>query len=184
MNCFTHTRAAAVGMCAFCQRGVCAECVSRDAPRVICTVCVGRGPVFGFEYKSPISIGGWPLVHVCAGMDPLTMRPKIARGIIAVGNFALGVIAFGGIACGVLTLGGLSLGLAGALGGVAVGLGLSIGGVAVGSIAIGGVAIGLVYAVGGGAFAPAIVDNARCDDQAREFVLRWLGPALLPPHCR
>jgi hypothetical protein len=41
-----------------------------------------------------------------------------------------------------------------------------------------------MYAVGGVAFAPAIVDGARCDGAARDFILRWIGPAVLPPHCR
>lgn len=138
----------------------------------------------GYEYRSSASIGGWPLVHVCAGVDPLTMRPRIAKGIVAVGNISVGAVAIGGVALGLVAVGGGSLGLLFALGGAAIGLGLAIGGVAVGSVAIGGAAIGFIYAVGGGAFAPAIVDGTRCDAAARDFILRWLGPGLLPPHCR
>jgi hypothetical protein len=170
-------------MCALCQRGVCGDCVSRDTPRIVCRDCAERG-ILGYEYKSTASVGGWPLVHVCAGMDPLTMRPRIAKGIIAIGNISVGGIAVGGVAAGLVTVGGGSLGLLFSLGGAALGLGLSIGGLAVGSVAIGGAAIGFFYAVGGGAFAPAIVDGARCDEAAREFILRWLGSAVLPPHCR
>ena len=184
MNCFTHPRVAAVGMCALCQRGVCGDCVSRDTPRIVCRACAERGGVIGYEYKSSASIGGWPLVHVCMGMDPLTMRPRVAKGVIAIGNISVGGIAFGGVACGLVAVGGGSLGLALALGGAAIGVGLSIGGLAVGSVAIGGAAIGFMYAVGGGAFAPAIVDGARCDEAAREFILRWIGSGVLPPHCR
>jgi len=184
MNCFTHPRAAAVGLCALCQRGVCGECVSRDAPRIVCRACAERGGVIGYEYKSSASIGGWPLVHVCAGVDPLTMRPRIAKGIVAIGNISVGAVAVGGVALGLVSAGGGSLGLLFALGGAAVGLGLSIGGVAVGSVAIGGAAIGFMYAIGGGAVGPAIVDGARCDEAAREFILRWIGPGMLPPHCR
>ena len=171
-------------MCALCQRGVCGDCVSRDSPRIVCRVCAERGGILGYEYKSAASFAGWPLVHVCAGADPVTMRPRIAKGIIAIGNISVGGIAVGGVACGLVTVGGGSLGLLFALGGGAIGLGLSIGGLAVGSVAIGGLAIGFLYAVGGGAFAPAIVDGVRCDEAAREFILRWIGPALLPPHCR
>jgi hypothetical protein len=184
VNCFTHPRAAAVGMCALCQRGVCADCISRDAPRLVCRACAERGGVIGYEYKSQASIAGWPLVHICGGMDPVTMRPKVARGVVAIGNIAVGGIAIGGVALGLVSLGGLSLGLVLALGGAAIGLGLSLGGLAVGSVAIGGAAVGFQYAVGGAAFAPAIVDGARCDEAAREFILRRIGPALLPPHCR
>jgi hypothetical protein len=151
---------------------------------VVCRACAERGGVLGFEHKSSATIGGWPLVHVCAGLDPQTMRPKVAKGVIAIGNIAVGGLAIGGVACGLVTLGGASFGLALAVGGGAIGLGLSIGGLAVGSIAIGGAAAGFLYAVGGAAFAPAIVDGVRCDQAARDFVLRWLGPGLLPPYCR
>ena len=184
MNCFSHPRVPAVGMCALCQRGVCADCIGRAAPRVVCRVCAGSGGILGYEYTSAASIGGWPLVHVCAGTDPVTMRPRIARGVVAIGNISVGGIAVGGVAVGLVSLGGASFGLLLALGGAALGLGLSLGGLAVGSVAIGGAAIGFMYAAGGGAFAPAIVDGTRCDAAAREFVLRWIGSLVLPSHCR
>jgi hypothetical protein len=41
-----------------------------------------------------------------------------------------------------------------------------------------------VYAIGGGAIGPAVIDGQVCDQRAREFVLRWLGPGMLPPACR
>jgi hypothetical protein len=113
----------------------------------------------GYEYESATRIAGWPLLHICAGVDPLTLRPRVARGIIAIGDLAIGVLAIGGFACGLVTIGGTSLGLLLAIGGAAVGLGLSIGGFAVGSIAIGGVALGLVHALGGAAFGPGIVER-------------------------
>jgi hypothetical protein len=131
-----------------------------------------------FEYRSAISVGDWPLIHICGGIDPVTLQPRIAKGIIAIGNIAVGVVAVGGVACGLFTIGGASLGLLFAIGGAAVGVGLSIGGAAIGSIAIGGAAFGFVYAVGGAAFGPAIVDARRCDEAARVFLERWLhnGP--------
>jgi hypothetical protein len=110
----------------------------------------------GYEYKSSTTIGGWPIVHVCAGIDPVTMRPRIAKGVVAIGNIAVGMVAVGGLACGLFAVGGASIGLLLAVGGAAVGLGVSVGGFAVGSIAIGGVAVGFVYAIGGGAFGPAL----------------------------
>ena len=104
---------------------------------------------YGYEYTSATTIAGWPLLHICAGVDPLTMRPRVARGIVAIGDMAVGVLAIGGFACGLFTIGGASLGMLLAIGGAAVGLGLSIGGFAVGSIAIGGVAAAFIHAVGG-----------------------------------
>lgn len=142
------------------------------------------GYSYSFEYRSSVTIAGWPLLHVCGGIDPQTMRPRIARGVVAVGNIAVGVLAIGGLACGVITVGGASLGLLLAIGGAALGLGVSVGGFAVGSVAIGGVAIGFTYAIGGVAIAPAALDATRCDAALLDAARRWLGPLSLPPNCR
>jgi len=116
MNCYTHTNRAAAGICAICQKAVCHDCVGRDTPRLVCRECVARGPLlFGWEYKSMAAIGGWPLIHICAGIDPVTMRPRAAKGVIALGNIAIGGIAMGGLAIGLVSVGGLSIGLACAL---------------------------------------------------------------------
>jgi hypothetical protein len=195
MNCFVHDRTAAIGICAVCQRAVCRECVGRDAPRLVCRVCLDQRAIQGFEYRSAASIGSWPLIHICIGVDLVTMRPKISRGIIAIGNIAIGGVAIAGVALGIISFGGLSVGLALALGGVAVGLGLSVGGVAVGlglsvggvaigSVALGGLAIGFQYAIGGGAFGPVVIDGRGCDPAAADFVRQWLGERILPRHCR
>src|SRR4029453_3417207 len=120
MNCFTHSRTPAVGMCVVCQKGVCHECVARKSPRLVCRTCsTAVAPVgfgwggwygYGYEYKSSTTIGGLPLVHVCSGIDPVTMRLRVARGIIAIGNVAIGVLAIGGGAIGLLTVGGGAIG--------------------------------------------------------------------------
>lgn len=184
MNCFIHDRLPAVGLCALCQKAMCRDCVGRETPRLVCRTCLEQRTVLGFEYRSSASIGGWPLVHICAGVDPVTMRPKIAKGVIAIGNVAVGGVAIAGLACGLVSLGGLSVGLLVALGGGAVGLGLSMGGLAIGSVAIGGAAVGFTYAIGGAAFGPAIIDGQQCDPAAVDFVREWLGSSILPPHCR
>jgi hypothetical protein len=184
MNCFTHDRVVAVGICAACQKAICRDCVGREAPRLVCRSCAEGGATLGFEYTSSARVGGWPLIHICMGADAVSMRPKVARGVIAIGNIAVGGLAFGGLACGVLAVGGGAIGILFALGGAAVGLGLSVGGLAIGSVALGGAAVGFVYAIGGGAFGPAVIDGQRCDAAAREFVVRWLGTSTLPPSCR
>jgi hypothetical protein len=184
MNCYVHDRAPAVGVCAACGRAVCRECVGRDAPRLVCRACLQRAPIFGYEYRSAARIGTWPLVHICMGIDPATMRPKIAKGVVAIGNIAVGAIAVGGLACGLLTLGGASLGLVAAIGGMAIGAGFSMGGVAIGSVAVGGVALGFSYAIGGLAFGPAIIDGRRCDASAVAFFRHWIGSIRVPPSCR
>ena len=184
MNCFVHSRSAAVGICVACQKAICHECVGRDTPRLLCRTCIQQPPTLGFEFRSQASIAGWPLIHICAGVDPATMRPRVAKGIIAIGNIAVGVVAIAGLACGLVTVAGLSVGLLFALGGVAMGLGLSVGGVAVGSIAFGGLAIGFLYAIGGAAFGRAIADGRQCDPAVLDFVRRWLGSRGLPPSCQ
>lgn len=184
MHCFIHDRASAVGVCAVCQKAVCRDCIARDVPRLVCRTCAEQRGVLGFEYRSTATFAGWPLIHICAGVDPITMRPKVAKGVIAIGNIAVGGVAIAGLACGLVSLGGLSIGLACAVGGAALGLGISAGGLAVGSVAIGGAAIGFVHAIGGGAFGPSIIDGQRCDPAAADFVRQWFGSALLPPHCR
>jgi len=117
MHCFTHARNAAVGLCVVCQKAVCHECVGRETPRLVCRACAERGTALGYEYRSPTMIGGWPLIHISTGVDAATMRPKVAKGVVAIGNIAVGGLAIGGLACGVLAVGGGSIGLAFALGG-------------------------------------------------------------------
>ena len=184
MNCFVHDRSAAVGVCGSCQKAMCHQCVGRETPRLVCRACVERGAVLGFEYRSAARIGDWPLVHICLGVDPATLRPRVAKGVVAIGNIAVGGIAIAGLSCGLVTVGGLSVGLLFALGGAAIGLGVSIGGLAVGALAMGGLVFGFIHAVGGAAFGPSVIDGNSCDAAAREFVGRWLGPGRLPPSCR
>jgi hypothetical protein len=183
MNCFVHQAVPAAGLCISCQRAACRDCIARDAPRVVCRACAGRG-IIGYEYTSAAAIGPWPLVHVCMGINPATMRPRVARGVVAIGTFAVGVVAIGGVTGGLITIGGVTLGMLGAIGGLALGLGLSLGGVAVGSVAVGGLAVGFVYAIGGAAIGPAIINGVRCDADARAFAQRWLASISSLPSCR
>jgi hypothetical protein len=184
MNCFVHDRVPANGMCAVCQKAVCRDCVGREMPRLVCRTCLEQRAGFGFDYRSEASFGGWPLIHVCTGFDPVTMRPRVAKGVVAIGNIAIGGVAIAGIALGLVSAGGLSIGLLFAVGGAALGLGFSIGGVAVGAVAVGGAAFGYLHALGGAAFAPSIIDGSRCDREAADFFRRWLGSSIIPPSCR
>ena len=86
MTCYVHEGVAAVGVCAACQKAVCRQCIARESPRLICTACVARRPVIGFEYKSEASLGSLPLLHITTGVDAATGRPRLARGVIAIGN--------------------------------------------------------------------------------------------------
>jgi hypothetical protein len=174
----------AVGICAVCQKAICRQCVGRDRPRLVCNTCLQTPAMLGFEYRSPITIGSWPLVHVCAGIDPVTMRPRVAKGVIAIGNVAVGGLAIGGLSCGLVTIGGASFGLLFALGGAAIGLGVSLGGFAAGSVAVGGAAIGLSHAIGGAAFGPSTIDGRHCDPSAVEFFRQWVSAGVVLLRCR
>lgn len=99
---------------------------------------LGYGRLFwGYEYRSEQTVFGWPLVHVAFGINPENGLPRVAQGIIAIGNFAIGVVAVGGFAAGGLVLSGIGLGL------------VAFGGIAAGAVAAGGVALGLIFAAGG-----------------------------------
>ena len=113
-----------------------------------------------YEYKSRRTLFGLPLVHIRLG----DRGTGLAKGVLAIGNYAVGVFAIGGFSFGLVSIGGLSLGLLFSLGGLAVGA-LAVGGFALGLVALGGGAVGLfsmgggavgMYAAGGGAIASEI----------------------------
>ena len=97
-----------------------------------------------YEYKSQRTLFGLPLVHIRLG----DRGTGLAKGVFAVGNYAVGIFTIGGFSLGLVSIGGLSFGLLFALGGWAMGA-LAIGGLAIGLLAIGGAAAGL-FAMGGG----------------------------------
>jgi hypothetical protein len=136
-----------------------------------------RAPFFqgGYEYRSPITILGWPLVHVAFGFHPETGLPFIAKGIFAVGNIAVGGVAIGGLAFGGFTLAGVGAGLF-ALAGMAAGL-VAVGGIAVSLyLAVGGLAVSLKYAIGGLACAPYKIDaNCATVDMINQWGLWFLN---------
>ena len=99
----------------------------------------------GGEYRSKITIGGIPLLHIAWGKDLKTGKPRIARGIIAVGDIAHGAFAFGGVAKGGFAFGGLAIGI------------VAIGGLGVGVISLSGMALALLFAYGGFAIAPVAI---------------------------
>lgn len=156
----------------------CPECRNQISDKaVICPNCgytLGNF-IGGYEFRSQSELFGLPLVHIVLGygIDPLTGRIRVAKGIIAVGNIAVGGIAVGGISFGALSLGGLSVGLI-SLGGVALGLLLALGGLAVGLVAIGGAAFGY-YSFGGGAFGVHPFGGNQQDPNAIDFFRQYLG---------
>ena len=58
---------------------------------------------WGYEYKSKTLIGGLPLVHISFKYRP-NRRPVVARGVIAIGQFATGIVCIAQFSIGVLSL--------------------------------------------------------------------------------
>jgi len=56
----------------------------------------------GFEWRSKAEIFGLPLVHIAVGRNRETGRFLIAKGVIAIGQFAIGIVAIGQFAVGLL----------------------------------------------------------------------------------
>ncbi|HSI07628.1 MAG: protein kinase [Rariglobus sp.] len=135
----------------------------------------------GVSYRSRRTLLGLPLLHIATGVDPVTGKRRIARGIVAIGDHAQGVFAFGGVAIGGVSFGGVSLGLF-SYGGLALGLlvhgGLGIGalasfaGLAIAPIALGGSALGW-YAYGGAAWGRHVNSPSRHDPAAVDFFGTW-----------
>jgi hypothetical protein len=103
---------------------------------------VGGRTAWGFEWRSKAQLFGLPLVCVAIGRDPVTRKLLVARGVIAIGQFAVGLVTIAQFGVGVLFgLGQFMVGsvvIAQFAAGLVFGLGmLSTGYVAIGLIAVG-----------------------------------------------
>jgi hypothetical protein len=103
-------------------------------------------PAPGRDYCTRQTLFGLPLVHVAWGIDPATGRPRVAKGIVAVGPTAFGVIAVGFRAWGLFPCGLVAVGF-GPVGLFAVGF-WAVGLAAAGVQAVGLWALASWHAVG------------------------------------
>ena len=103
-------------------------------------------PSPGRDYRTKQSLFGLPLAHVAWGVDPVTHRPRVAKGLLAVGPKAKGLIAVGIEAYGLMAAGLIAGGIF-PVGLLAFGV-LSVGLVAYGIVSTGLLAIALIHAVG------------------------------------
>jgi len=121
--------------CRECQREVSTEAIT-------CPHCGAPRPSdqewrgWGYEYRSERTFYGYPLVHVAFGKDSKG-RWRVAKGVIAIGQFAIGVITVAQFGVGlVFGFGQFIVGFT-ALAQFAGGLLLGVGQVAIGYVAIG-----------------------------------------------
>jgi len=130
---------------AFAQCRECTQEVSDEAQA--CPHCGAPFPSnrsfhgWGYEYKSATTILGYPFVHVAIGRDARG-RLRVAKGFIAVGQFAVGAITIAQFGIGFLFgLGQFVLGLA-VVAQFAGALAFGLGQFAAGYVAIGQFAVG------------------------------------------
>ena len=103
-------------------------------------------PSPGRDYRTKQSFFGLPLVHVAWGVDPVTHRPRVAKGLLAVGPKAKGLIAVGIETYGLMAAGLIAGGIF-PVGLLTFGV-LSVGLVAYGIVSTGLLAIALIHCVG------------------------------------
>jgi hypothetical protein len=85
----------------------CGECGAKVSPEAL--ACPHCGALlakkswvgYGFEWKSGRTCCGYPLVHVALGRDSLG-RLRVAKGVIAIGQFAVGLITVAQFGVGVV----------------------------------------------------------------------------------
>ncbi|MGZ6250379.1 MAG: zinc ribbon domain-containing protein [Syntrophales bacterium] len=88
----------------------CRECKQEISEQAIsCPHCGAPYPAketwdgWGFEYKSKIVFWGLPLLHISFKYRPNRM-PVVAKGIIAIGQFAYGVVTISQFGIGIFSL--------------------------------------------------------------------------------
>lgn len=85
----------------------CGNIVSEQA--LACPKCGAPRPAqpswngWGYEYRSPITLLGLPLIHVSFKYSP-SRRPVVARGIIAIGQFGVGLVTIAQFGVGVVCI--------------------------------------------------------------------------------
>ncbi|MCC6858520.1 MAG: hypothetical protein IT158_08165 [Bryobacterales bacterium] len=152
----------------------CRECRGQvsDAARA-CPRCGAPWPArqewrgSGFDWRSSATFLGYPVIHVAFGRDSRG-RLRVAKGVIAIGQFAVGLVVVAQIGIGLLFgFGQVIFGLT-ALAQAAVTLGFGVGQFACGYVAIGQIALG-VYALGQVAAGELVWSGERADPAAVAF---------------
>jgi hypothetical protein len=88
----------------------CRECKHEVSEQAIaCPKCGAPYPArekwdgWGFEYKSGMHVIGLPLVHISFKYRP-NHTPVVARGVIAIGQFAYGILTISQFGIGVVSI--------------------------------------------------------------------------------
>jgi hypothetical protein len=141
----------------------CPHCGAPASKRVFPIMTV---PDWGYEWKSSTDVFGIPLVHVAVGRK--NGRLLVAKGVIAIGQFAVGLVTVAQFGVGFLFGFGQFIFGAIAIAQFAGGLGFGLGQFASGYVAIGQFVIG-VYGLGQAGLAEYLWTRYRHDPQAMQF---------------
>ena len=89
----------------------CRECQNDISEQALsCPKCGAPYPAkekwdgWGYEYKSKLIIMGLPLLHISFKYHP-NMLPIPAKGIVAIGQFAIGIISIAQFGIGIISVG-------------------------------------------------------------------------------
>jgi hypothetical protein len=149
----------------------CGREVSTDAP--FCPNCGAPRPAdlewrgSGFEWRSTQSVYGYPFIHIAFGKDAKGKR-RVAKGVIAIGQFAIGVITVAQFGVGlVFGFGQFIVGLT-ALAQFAGAMLMGVGQLASGYVAVGQIVLAKIGLAQLG-LAESLWSPSRRDPEAVEF---------------
>jgi len=131
---------------------------------------------YGFEWKSRAQYGRYPFVHIAFGVGP-DGKLRIAKGIIAIGQFGIGVITIAQFGAGLLFGFGQMMAAPVVVGQIAIGILFAFGQIAAGYIAIGQVVFAY-YGLAQLGLAKYIWTFERKDPEAVAFFKNILERAL------
>jgi hypothetical protein len=130
------------------------------------------------EFRTHVEILGLPLIHITLGKSPETGRRVVAKGVIAIGRFAVGIVSIGQVSAGLIAFGQLGLGVLwgvgqGTTGIVAFGqLALAalfgLGQISTGFVAVGQIAVGH-YVLAQKGFGTYVWDMMQTSPDAHRF---------------
>ena len=127
----------------------------------------GYKRTWGYEWKSARTYLGYPLVHIAVGRDERG-KLRVAKGVIAIGQFAVGVVTIAQFGVGLLFgFGQFIFGLT-ALAQFAAAVLLGVGQFASGYVAVGQLVLGY-YGLGMTGLAKFLWSTERADPQAMAF---------------
>ena len=163
---------------------ICPKCgIYVEAGSGLCPVCsaasnnndIAEKKVRGFEWRSRGEFAGWPLVHIAFGKNKSTGKLYVAKGVIAIGQFAVGIITVAQFGVGVLFGFGQFVAGYAAAGQLALAFYFGMGQLASGITAIGQLAFGRYVLAQAGIGRYLWTVSVKDPEAVRYFTELWKG---------